>query len=192
MELCEIRDFGYGRIIGTPRVGSRIRKDLERKISKLRVGDTILVSFEEVDDVGGSIVREVVCDLVAARKAGLLPAVAIVYAKVNPWIKEIMDAYLHRRSLSAALEEKGGALTLLGGDVTLIRAYETIRDMDRFRAQDLATLAGVTPQNANNWLKRLVEVGALTQPERIGREFIYALPQTLTDRPRKERRVAVG
>ncbi|MBC6463848.1 winged helix-turn-helix transcriptional regulator [Actinomadura sp. HBU206391] len=62
----------------------------------------------------------------------------------------------------------------------LTETYQAARELQQFRATELAARLGTTPQNINNRLKKLVAAGAVlkqrvTDLERGGKEFGYAL-----------------
>jgi DNA-binding MarR family transcriptional regulator len=83
---------------------------------------------------------------------------------------------LERRKLLAAAMVDGKP-TLLGADAYLRATYLAAVALRSFNASDIADKMGVTVQNANNRLKRLVALGALsrrrTDPSTGGREYSY-------------------
>lgn len=72
-----------------------------------------------------------------------------------------------------------GQTDLLGGDTYLQATYQQALRLTDFRAGELADALKITPQNANNRLKRLVASGVLRRvraQDRAGKEFAYSVP----------------
>jgi hypothetical protein len=93
---------------------------------------------------------------------------------------------VERRSTPVAVLEQDGHLGLLG-DSILAATFERALQLHSFKANELAEALGLTPQNANNRLKRLAAAGALRKAQvtgsaRGGKEFMYvALPAEVPD-----------
>jgi hypothetical protein len=91
---------------------------------------------------------------------------------------EAVSISLERRETQVAILEADGTLKL-DGSPPLAEAFEAALELGEFKANDLAQRLNLTPQNANNRLKRLAAVGALrktrtTGAPRGGKEFSYA------------------
>jgi len=98
-------------------------------------------------------------------------------AGLNEETREAVDICLERRDL-VALAFEGDNPVLLGRTEPLQETFDAVLQLREFRATDLATLLSITPQNANNRLKRLVEAAALRRRQanvsnRGGKEFVY-------------------
>ncbi|QWC86570.1 STAS-like domain-containing protein [Nocardioidaceae bacterium] len=86
---------------------------------------------------------------------------------------------VERRKTAVAVLEVDGSVSLLG-DPILGMTFEVARDLIEFKASDVGAKLNLTPQNANNRLKRLVDVGALRKSQilgsaRGGKEFAYSV-----------------
>lgn len=85
---------------------------------------------------------------------------------------------VERRQTHVVVREQSGGLILLGNDPILRDTFEHSLRLGPFKANRLADAMGLSPQNANNRLKRLAAVGALrrrqiTGSTRGGREYSY-------------------
>jgi hypothetical protein len=170
----------FGSFLATRDKGAKVREELEHQIRKLPEGETAAISFKGVEAVTISFADEFVGRLFAARASGDIPAVALVVRDVNDEIREALALCLERRGTVAAAR-RGKGLELLAGDEYLTETYARAQARREFRASDIAGDLGISAQNANNRLKRLVEAGALirlrTAPEGGGKEFVYRLPR---------------
>lgn len=171
----------YGSYLATRDKGAKIREELERKIRLLPTGDTVEISFAGVEAVTISFADEFIGRLFTAHAAGDLPEVALVLTGLNQEVHEALDVCLERRD-ELAVHRHGRTAELLGAtDELLDETYERARARKQFRATELADDLGISPQNANNRLKWLVEAGALlrtrTSPEGGGKEFVYRAPK---------------
>jgi len=91
-----------------------------------------------------------------------------------------VDVVLERRKLGAAFT-LNGRLDLLGGDRYLKATFRHAVEMGACTPGKLAAGLGITVPNANNRLKKLVEMGALQRTRSPvaggGREFTYEVPE---------------
>jgi STAS-like domain of unknown function (DUF4325) len=170
----------FGAFLATRETGAKLREDLERQLRNATDQEALVVSFSGVEAVTISFADEFVGRLIAARESGDTPDVAIVFVGMNPEVQEALDICLERRK-AVALSLQGKKLSLLGGEEFLGETLDAARKLRSFRAIKLAEALEITPQNANNRLKRLASAGVLvrkrTAPEGGGKEFVYELPR---------------
>lgn len=84
---------------------------------------------------------------------------------------------VERRETNVVVLDPEGNLSLLG-DSILAETFARAVDLTLFKATELAEAMSLTPQNANNRLKRLAAAGALRKAQvtgstRGGKEFTY-------------------
>ncbi len=90
---------------------------------------------------------------------------------------EAVTICLERRDTHVVVLDNDGILKL-DGPPPLPETFNTALEFGEFKANDLAQRLNISPQNANNRLKRLAAVGALrktrtTAAPRGGKEFSY-------------------
>lgn len=165
--------------IATRDEGAHLRHQLEQQVAELAAGDVLEVSFGRVRAITGSATDEFLGKLLTARRAGDVPAVAIVLTGLNEETAFEVDLCLARRETPVVAIVDSGA-RLLGADEYLQVTFERAVALGEFNASKLAEELRVTPQNINNRLKRLVLGGALlrvrSDPESGGKQFIYRVP----------------
>lgn len=88
---------------------------------------------------------------------------------------------VERRETQVVVLEPGNQLVLVGADKMLAETFAKALALGKFKANDLAEAMSLTAQNANNRLKRLVQVGAVRKSQvtgstRGGREYVYEVP----------------
>lgn len=170
----------FGAFLATRDTGAKVREELERQIRTIADGETVEVSFDDVEAVTVSFADELVGRLFSSHAAGDLPEVALVLSGLNQEVREAVAVCLERRGAVAARRFRRG-LELLAADAFLLETFERARARKEFRASDIASDLGISPQNANNRLRRLVAAGALLRhrvaPEGGGKEFVYRLPR---------------
>jgi hypothetical protein len=99
---------------------------------------------------------------------------------------EAVSVCVERRETQVVILKADGTLTLVG-DPILGGTFDAARNLADFKANDLADALSLSPQNANNRLKRLVACGALrrgrtTGTTRGGKEFSYSpVPAQIPD-----------
>lgn len=99
---------------------------------------------------------------------------------------EAVAVCLERRDTPVAVLAASGVIALVG-DPMLSETFEKSLALGEFRANELADAMSITPQNANNRLKRLAACGALRRTRtsggtRGGKEFVYsAVPAQVPD-----------
>lgn len=98
-------------------------------------------------------------------------------AGLNPDNRYSVVVCVERRKTSVTVREEDGTLTLVG-DPILQETFEAARELCQFKSNDIGERLALTPQNANNRLKRLADAGALRKKQltgstRGGKEFVY-------------------
>jgi hypothetical protein len=96
-------------------------------------------------------------------------------------VAETIGAALRLRDLAIlSVGETATDADLLGGEPSLQETMKVAARLGRFKVNELADALGLTPQAANNRLKALVRMGALSRfplaREGGGREFEYQAP----------------
>lgn len=181
MSLCITFAVGqYGAFLATRGRARTIREELEARIAADKASDTVVIDFGGVDAVTVSFADEFLGRFYVGLAARFTRPVAVLISGLNEETTEAITICLERRELFAA-SRNGDDRRLLGAQEFLAESYQHALRLRRFKAGELAASLGITPQNANNRLKRLVEAGALrkervTPAGRGGKEFSYALP----------------
>lgn len=85
---------------------------------------------------------------------------------------------VERRNTHVVVRQSSGDIVLLGNDPILRDTFDQILRLGPFKANDLADAMGLSPQNANNRLKRLAAAGTVRRKQttgstRGGREYRY-------------------
>ncbi|WP_034270646.1 STAS-like domain-containing protein [Haloechinothrix halophila] len=101
----------------------------------------------------------------------------IKVAGLNTENAEAVTICLERRETQVAVLNEDGTLTLVGASL-LTDTFNAALELGEFKANDLAKSLDISPQNANNRLKRLAAVGALRKSRSTGaahggKEFSY-------------------
>jgi hypothetical protein len=177
--------------------GEKLRRELFAKVRQLADGDTVEISFAGVEIVSTLTVSAFLVSQLDARRDER-PQVGIVVTNVNEDQQDIIVKCLEFSSTSAAplfvvCRRENGELVLLGRvDATTRATWDVACRLKEFRAVDLATALGLSPQLANNRLARLIRVGALvrsaTTAESGVREYVYGLPLLPREVRRRARR----
>jgi hypothetical protein len=172
----------HGEYLATRDCGRAAREDLERQITSHGQSSGVLIDFAGVKAMTISFADEFLGRFYASLAAGDVPAQAVLLLGLNDETHEAVTVCLERRDL-AAVAIIDGQPTLLSGPEHLGETYRHALSLDSFSAIDVSTLLGISPQNANNRLKRLVSAGAVLRrriaPDRGGKEFVYAVPSQL-------------
>ena len=178
-ETLTIPIAGFGDYLSTRNLGAQVRLDVEAKIRTAVEGTVVLLDFHKVVAITISFADEFLGRLCSARAAGDLPDVGLVVSGLNDDLREAIDLCLERRELAIVELEPDGTTVLLAGDDFLRAAFEQALNLAEFRAGQLADALEITPQNANNRLKRLVASGVLRRERargRAGKEYAYSVP----------------
>jgi DNA-binding transcriptional ArsR family regulator len=169
-----------GAFLATRSRARTIREDLEERIASEPTSELVVIDFSGVEAMTISFADEFLGRFYTALAAGDVRPVAVLLSGLNEETTEAVTICLERREL-AAVNSAGDERRLLGAQEFLAESYQHALELRRFKAGDFAAALGITPQNANNRLKRLVEAGAVrkervTPAGRGGKEFSYALP----------------
>jgi hypothetical protein len=103
--------------------------------------------------------------------------ITIKVTGLNEENAEAVSICVQRRETQVVVLDSHGALKL-DGPSPLPETFNTALELGEFKANDLAQRLDITPQNANNRLKRLAAVGAVrkarvTTTQRGGKEYFY-------------------
>jgi hypothetical protein len=158
--------------------GADVCRLLEQRARSLPSPLSVLVlDFVGVEAMTFSFADEFVGRYLALRGARVVPETGIVLAGLNDDTREEVEAVLRHRDVAAVNRAEAGS-RLLSADAQLEQTYELALLLSSFSALQLAGKLGITPQNANNRLKRLHDAGAVhrtrAQVDRGGKEFVYA------------------
>jgi hypothetical protein len=169
-----------GAFLATRGKARSLRDSLEKRLAADPAGDSVEIDFSGVEAMTISFSDEFLGRFYASLAAGDVRPVAVLLTGLNEENTEAVIVCLERRDL-AAVAEAEDYRQLVGAQDFLADSYQHAVQLRRFKAGEFAASLGITPQNANNRLKRLVAAGAV-QKERItaagrgGKEFSYALP----------------
>jgi anti-anti-sigma regulatory factor len=182
MDLCITYAVGQEdqNFLATRSKARQIRNELEDRIASDTTAELVVIDFSDVEAMTISFADEFLGRFYTALAAGDVRPIAVLLTGLNDDTAETVSICLERRELFAA-SLNGTQATLLGAQDFFAESYRRALKLERFKASDLAESLGITPQNANNRLRRLVEVGALrkervTAAGRGGKEFSYSLP----------------
>jgi hypothetical protein len=152
-----------------------VRQDLEELIANERA-DTLIIDFEGVEAMTISFTDEFLGKFQSGTDR-THDGMTVMVTGLNEETQEAIQIALERRKTFVAADIEG-APRLLGGEEFLSETYRVCRELGEFRAADLAARLGITPQNANNRLTRLIAAGAVQRVrssglDRGGKEFAY-------------------
>lgn len=177
----------HGKFLATRSSARTIRESLEAKATALDPSDTVVVDFTGVEAMTISFADEFLGKFYTALAAGDIPAQVVLLRGLNDDTRETVTVCLQRRELVAAADGNG-TVQLVAAPEFLVDTYHHAAALGTFRASDLSDRLGITPQNANNRLRRLTAAGALRRErvnmsERGGKEFVYTIPGAGETRP---------
>ncbi|MGI5438647.1 MarR family transcriptional regulator [Streptomyces shenzhenensis] len=167
----------YGQFLFTRAAGATARADLEERLRRSDARALLTIDFTGVTAMTNSFADEFLgkfYTLLAAENA----VEAVQLGGLNEETRDAVNVCLQRRKQFAVDAE---SRTLLGDAEVLADTYRCARELNTFRAAELAEELHISLPNANNRLKRLLEAGALRRersagPDRGGKEFIYSVP----------------
>lgn len=169
----------YGNFLATRSSAKAARESLETQIEAQAPDYTTLISFEGVDAMTISFADEFLGRFYSSLASGDVLTGGVLLTGFNEETREAVSICLERRDLVAAAID-AGELTLVGHADFMQETYQTALSLGTFRATELASALLITPQNANNRLKRLVGSGAVQRrrvsgSDRGGKEFVYTV-----------------
>ena len=169
----------YGTFLATRSIAKAAREDLEAAAKARRAGTLILIRFDDVEAMTISFADEFLGRFFITLAAGHPVGDGVQLSGLNEETREAVSICLERRELLAVVVDASG-LTLVGKAETLRETFHAALVLGEFRAADLAASLSITPQNANNRLKRLVDAGAVQRRQapvsnRGGKEFVYTV-----------------
>lgn len=169
----------FGTFLATRGRARTAREALEAEMAANGATTAVLVCFADVEAMTISFADEFLGRFYSALAAGHLMTAGVQLSGLNEETREAVSICLERRDLVAVTKDDGEA-TLVGRTEVLQETFDALRNLGVFRAVDLAAALSITPQNANNRLKRLVDAGAVQRRQapvsnRGGREFIYTV-----------------
>jgi hypothetical protein len=171
-QLLQVRDFGEWLM--SRDTGSKVCRELEERLA--RGGADAVIDFTGVQAMTFSFADEFIGRFMSMREAELVGSVGVILSGLNEDTAETATLVLERRHLIAVCRV-GEDLRLLGADEYLEETFTTASLLDDFKAAELAEQLQISPQNANNRLKRLVAAGAVRRTRssagRGGKEFTY-------------------
>jgi hypothetical protein len=165
----------HGTFLATRAKGVETRQALEKQLADAVPLTLLTVDFGGVEAMTNSFVDEFLGKFYLLLAAGDIRADGVCLAGLNEETRDAVTVCLERRKQIAV---DGDTHELLGDTAVLASTYAEARRLGVFRAAQLAETLGISLPNANNRLKRLVEVGALHRerasgPDRGGKEYTY-------------------
>ena len=128
-----------------------------------------------------SYADELVAKLTAERWIHGITDTFFLIAGATPEVAETIAVALERRNLFVVHQRQDGLFELLSGPFHLKETYERALELGEFTARELADALGISLPAANNRIKMLAQVGAVTRqrhdPAHGGRQFIYQAQQ---------------
>lgn len=172
----------FGTFLATRSSARSTRQALEDELDGKGAQLDLVIDFAGVEAMTISFADEFVGRFYTSLAAGDIQIRSAILQGLNDETEETISICLQRRELVAAAMVQNRA-TLLGGQDLLLDTYLRALELGSFSALELANSLSVTPQNANNRLKRLVNGAALIRTrgvaERGGKEFTYSAPSPL-------------
>ena len=171
------RVLPLGPFLATRSKARQGRHQLETGIADAQAS-SLTIDFSGVEAMTISFADEFLGKLATTLDAALGHDVLVKVSGLNEETREAVDICLERRdSAIAAVEPEG--LTLLG-NAFLSESFLVARELGTFKATEFAERLHITPQNANNRLRKLQAFGAVQRRrsaggEHAGKEFLYAV-----------------
>jgi hypothetical protein len=160
----------------TTRSQGRLRRNELEETLTGKIGVFMIIDFSDVDAMTISYADEFLGKFLASFD-GAEHDVTVAVQCLNTENLEAVQIALERRQTDVVMLRDEGVLMLIG-DQRLSETFDAANKLGSFKAGDLAALLDISPQNANNRLRPLVEVGALRKSRvsgaaRGGKEFLY-------------------
>ena len=181
--MGELLNFDVGRhsetrFLATRSKGRELRTELEDRVLGVSP-DEVVIDFSGVEAMTISFADEFVGRFYASLASGDTAAPLVLLTGLNEDNLTTVSICLERRELAAAavLDHQP---VLVGAPDYLAETYEEAVNLGTFSALDLASRLGLSAQNMNNRLKRLVDAAAVRRRRiasgRGGKEFAYTAP----------------
>jgi hypothetical protein len=174
----DIAQHGEAQFLATRSKGRDIRGELEDQISRDHP-EEVVIDFTSVEAMTISFADEFLGRFYASLASRDGSAWLILLAGLNEDNFATVSICLERRDLAAAVIVDHQPV-LVGAPDYLAETYQQAVSLGTFSALDLADLLGISAQNTNNRLKRLVEAAAICRRRiasaRGGKEFTYTAP----------------
>jgi DNA-binding MarR family transcriptional regulator len=170
----------YGAFLATRSSARVARTNLEDKIETRPDSQTLIIDLAGVNAMTISFADEFLGRFYSSLAAGDIRPISVLLVGLNDETTEALTICFQRRELVAAAQTQDQRV-LLAAPEFLVETYQKALRLHQFKANELATSLGITPQNANNRLKRLVAAGTInrqltTATDRGGKEFSYTMP----------------
>lgn len=181
--MGELLNFDVGRhgeaqFLATRSKGREIRGELEDRISQERP-EEVVIDFTGVEAMTISFADEFVGRFCTSLASGDIMAPLVLLTGLNEDNLATVSICLERRDLAAAAVIDDQPV-LVGAPDYLAETYKQAVSLGTFSALDLADRLGISAQNMNNRLKRLVDAAAVCRRRiasgRGGKEFTYTAP----------------
>jgi DNA-binding MarR family transcriptional regulator len=174
----DVGQHGELQFLATRSKGREMRGELEDRISRGRP-DEVVIDFTSVEAMTISFADEFVGRFYTSVASGDIVASLVLLTGLNEENLATVSICLERRELAAAAIINNQP-ELVGAPDYLAETYKQAVSLGTFSAVDLADQLGISAQNMNNRLKRLVEAGAVRRRRitsgRGGKEFLYTAP----------------
>jgi hypothetical protein len=156
--------------------GANVCHLLEQRARTFTTDVNLVVDFGGVEAITFSFADEFIGRYLALRVGGLVPDSGVVLDGLGPDPLEEIEAVMRYRELVIVCRTESGP-RLLNADEHLRDSYDVALLLGTFSASEFAEQLDISPQNANNRLKRLHSCGAVNRSrarvERGGKEFVY-------------------
>ena len=188
--MTSVLDFPvgqYGSFLATRASAKTAREALETQIKARGATTTVHIRFDDVEAMTISFADEFLGRFYSSLAAGDVATTGVLLSGFNEETREAVGICLERREV-VALAIDNDVASLLGRTEALADTFEVAARLGEFRANDLAKALSITPQNANNRLKRLVDAGTLQRRQasvsnRGGKEFVYHVVKASAEQP---------
>ena len=181
--MGELLNFDVGQhneaqFLATRSKGQELRAELEDQVSRMPA-DKVVIDFSGVQAMTISFADEFVGRFYTSLASGDTTAPLVLLTGLNEDNLTTVSICLERRDLAAAVVV-GQQPVLVGAPDYLAETYQQAVSLGTFSALDLAGRLGLSAQNMNNRLKRLVDAAAIRRRRvssgRGGKEFAYTAP----------------
>lgn len=174
----DVGRHGEAEFLATRGKGRELRGELEDQIAREHPRE-VLIDFTGVEAMTISMADEFVGRFYTSLAGGDTMAPLVLLAGLNEDNLATVSICMERRDLAAAVIIEHRAV-LVGAPDYLTETYRQAVSLGTFSALELADRLGISAQNMNNRLKRLVDAAAVCRrriaSSRGGKEFTYTAP----------------